>query len=329
MVIGTIAFKCPPKDIILPCRCFKWDAESMPPEIEILCENARVDEDSLRGVFNRLKIYVESNNYTSSFHSLRLENTAISALHPGDLGGLSFDSIDFFSNHDFSYIGAGSFNDSVSSLTTLSVQNSPIADNEEKPQDFYDAIKQLPNLETLMLAENYIKKLPANAFGDKDLKNLSHIDLNGNQISEIGDNAFAGLPKLNRLNLDNNQINFLNKSSFHFENDQSEFLLLYLRKNNLNSDSFESGLFSNVKQTLFIYLSQNNITYLDEQVFKPLLDTKSDVFVAVWKNPYFCDCKSKWLLQKRGYYFRRIYGIKCQDNRGLWDYSISELKNCD
>ena len=67
---------------------------------------------------------------------------------------------------------------------------------------------------------------------------------------------------------------------------------------------------------------------MDETVFSPVLEIKNDLFLALWNNPFECDCRSKWLLNNVDYYKKRLHGLRCQDKRDIWDYQFEELGNC-
>jgi hypothetical protein len=72
---------------------------------------------------------------------------------------------------------------------------------------------------------------------------------------------------------------------------------LYLNK--LNGSSFEKGVFTdpsfaNVKIRLFLW--ENKITYLDEEVFSPFLSKSGNEIATLINNPLDCDdCRSAWI----------------------------------
>uniref|UniRef100_A0A8C3BZ13 Leucine rich repeat LGI family member 3 n=1 Tax=Cairina moschata TaxID=8855 RepID=A0A8C3BZ13_CAIMO len=89
--------------------------------------------------------------------------------------------------------------------------------------------------------------------------------LNSNKFTLIGDNAFAGLPHLQYLFIENNDIQALSKATFR-------------------------GL----KSLTHLSLANNNLQTLPRDLFKPL-DILSDLDLR--GNALACDCKIKWLVE--------------------------------
>lgn len=322
-------FECPDSNVTNPCKCFTWDAT--PPEndteVEISCRTMQTDEISLRELFDRLNDHITVTNFIDRFEALRLENTAVGQLTDENLfGSISFKSIDLFQNIDLAHINMSVFDMSRDTLETLCIQGSPLDGDEGQ---FIESLSSFPRLETLILANNHLKGFSDAAFGRVTLSNLSYIDLSGNNLTEIGPKSFFKLPEVHRINLDNNQISYVSNETFTFESEESKLLLLFLRHNNLTADSFEGRAFSNTEKTLFLYLNNNQITHLDESIWRPMFEEKNDFFIAMWSNPYRCDCRSKWMIDDedtRNYLKKRIHGIRCQDSkRELWDYTVAEL----
>lgn len=321
------SFECPSEEVYSPCKCFTW--ESSPPErndteVEISCRTLKTDEFTLKSLFSRISDHILFTNGITRFESLRLEHTAIGEITDSEMfGNISFKSLDLFHNLDLNYIDLSVFNASVDTLETFCVQGSPITDEDGK---FMSSITKFSKLETLILSNNELLGLNDETFGQNIQPNLSYVDLSGNNITKLGKRSFFKLPELHRLNLDYNQIDYISNETFTFEMEESKLLLLFLRHNNLTGESFEPNAFTSLEKTVFLYLNNNQIKYLDERIFKPMLDVKSDLFIALWSNPFQCDCRAKWLLDDTSYYKKRVHGIRCPDKRELWDLDEDELK---
>jgi Leucine-rich repeat (LRR) protein len=294
-------------------------------EIEISCQNFEVDEHTLEELFLRLEAHVLDTDATYNFESLRLENTAIGEVKGRMFGDFSFRSLDFFGNLDLTHFDLRTFNKSYSTLKTLLVQGSPIRDNDNNSEELIGEINKFRSLETLILANNELEGLPQRAFGRRELVNLSYIDLSGNSIKEVDRFSFYELPQVNRINLDNNEITYITNQTFSFRNETSRLMLLFLRYNNLTAASFEEGVFGDIEKTTFVYLNHNKITHLEERVFKTVLRSKGDLFLALWHNDFQCDNRSKWLLEDQAFFKKRIHGVRCQDKREIWDWTLKEL----
>ena len=70
-----------------------------------------------------------------------------------------------------------------------------------------DIARKYPNLQTLRLSNNQLKKLPVGVFNG--LANLESLHLDTNQLQTLPVGAFNGLTSLLGLNLDNNQLQTL------------------------------------------------------------------------------------------------------------------------
>lgn len=140
------------------------------------------------------------------------------------------------------------------------------------------------NLVQLKLTRNYIKRLHSYVF--IKASNLTYIDLDTNQISEIQDSTFRGLNFLLQVNLDNNFLSVLTRDAFigavnietlSFERNQIStieegvFDLPKLREINLSFNQIQSlpdGLFLNSPQLLHVNLSDNLLLQLPQAIIK-------------------------------------------------------------
>jgi len=282
----------------------------------------KTDEVSLESLFSRLADHIHRENMIDRFTSLRIENTALGSVDRGNMfHGVSFKSLDFFQNIDLDSFDLRTFNRSYETLETLLLSGSPFRGSEE----FFREISNFSKLETLILSHNHIEGLPSQVFGQTIMPNLSYIDMQGNRIREIGPRSFYGLPAIQRITLDNNFITRITNETFLFQEERSKLLLIFLRNNNLTAESFDPLAFTNTDKTIFLYLNGNQISHLREDIFKPMLDQKNDLFIALWSNPFSCDCRSKWLLQEKIYYRKRLHGIKCVNKKEIWDLEEQEL----
>ena len=332
-IAGT--FKCPPSDMVAPCKCFTWDEKvststsdettdaPLDTEVEISCRTLETTEMSLESLFTRLNSYAQDEEFISSFTSLRLENTAIRNLTKPDLfGNITFVNVDIFFNNDLRQIDLTILSKSRLRLETLLIQGSALN------ASIIGDVTKFPLLTTLILTNNHLPDLPDKAFGMTAQSELSYLDLTYNNITRLNNKTFYQLSSLQRVSLDHNSISVIETEAFDFINaNESQLLLIFLRHNNLTSDSFSSDSFISSERTIFLYLNNNRITHLPESVFKPILNQKNDLFVALWSNPFECDCRSKWLLTDVSYYKKRLHGIRCRDKRELWDLNVSELES--
>lgn len=331
---SAVTFKCPSNDVVAPCKCFTWDEKvssatsddateaPLDTEVEISCRTLETTEKTLERLFERLNSYAEENSFTRSFTSLRLENTAVRNLTKLDIfGNITFINVDIFFNNDLRDIDLSILSKSNGTLETLLIQGSPLNAST------MDDVTRFPLLTTVILANNHLPDLPERAFGKTAQSELSYLDLTYNNLTRLANKTFFQLSSLQRVSLDHNSISAIETEAFDFVNaNESQLLLIFLRHNNLTSDSFSPDSFISTERTIFLYLNNNKITHLPESVFRPILNQKNDLFVALWSNPFECDCRSKWLLSDVAYYKKRLHGIRCRDKREIWDLELAELE---
>jgi hypothetical protein len=94
----------------------------------------------------------------------------------------------------------------------------------------------------------------------------------------------------------------------------------------LNSTSFPPTSLSRFRnRAVILHLYYTNLTYLDENIFQPFLETHASSIIDInLTNIYLlCDCQSAWIqydyLRDIDKLENRIYGYKC------WSYDFS---NC-
>lgn len=326
-------FKCPSSDIVAPCKCFTWDEKvststdettdrPLDTEVEISCRTLETTESTIELLFDKLNVYAQEQGFIKSFTSLRLENTAIRNLTNLALfGNITFINVDIFFNNELRDIDLSILSKSNATLETLLIQGSPLNSS------IFGDVNQFSLLTTVILANNHLPDLPDRAFGLAPQSDLSYLDLTYNNITKLTNRTFYQLSSLQRISLDHNSIGLIESEAFDFVNaNESQLLLIFLRHNNLTSESFSPESFLSTERTIFLYLNNNKITHLPESVFKPILSQKNDLFVALWSNPFECDCRSKWLLNDVAYYKKRLHGIRCRDKRELWDLNLTELE---
>jgi hypothetical protein len=99
----------------------------------------------------------------------------------------------------------------------------------------------------------------------------------------------------------------------------------------LNDSSFEIGAFKNITGSVRLDLSNNQISYLNEQVFAPFLIANQDNKIILFGNPMNCsDCRSYWLFKNKKWKAKenKINSLDCYVNyTNIWE-NEEELKGC-
>jgi Leucine-rich repeat (LRR) protein len=123
-------------------------------------------------------------------------------------------------------------------------------------------LEQLPALDFLNLANNFIKEINESTF--VHVPSLEEVNLSNNSITKLPPYLFAKNEDFNTLNLDDNPL-----ETFVLEN-CSALELLSLR--NCKLTTFDSGATKNLKSLTSLDLSGNQISVLPIDVFEPIPD---------------------------------------------------------
>ena len=331
--IRSITSECPPDIIIKPCLCI--DARSShiyPSEIvgrqqrSIVCEHIHNSSFDLQSVFMKLNSFndliSDDDENCTHFNRFRLYNTTFISLPENVFFNITFQSLIFEDNLQLTTIDRNaftSFKDHVESFETL---NSNLSDSET----IFFIIKQFSNLRRLSLQNDRLTFIPNYAFNHTY---LSHIYFGLEYprqiqpIESIGDYAFYNLPNLYFLRIFSPMLKKINKYAFAQRKryHSKEMLELYLGGEMLNSTSFQSTCFTRFRSRfVFLRFYYTSITYLDEQIFQPFLESNPSSLIDInSSNTLFkCTCQSAWIqldyFKELSQLENRVYGYQCWEN---------------
>ena len=179
----------------------------------------------------------------------------------------------------------------------------------------FDIQNQLSNNESITILSNCFKNLkeiytisPNQIKGTFKLSNLLYLIIDGSQstkLKSIDDYAFYECDNLRYLNLSDNEIEQITEDLFNFRSKSDELLTLKLKRNKLNSLSFNPDSLSKFNRPVELILNHNQITYLDETVFKPFLVRDSNK-IDLHDNEFLGleNDKNKWL---EGVYKEKVF----------------------
>jgi hypothetical protein len=309
-VISIYALNCPSADLLYPCRCIFEQNFNVRTSIHCLNIGERF---KLRKIFDEIKKVGHNFDYLSE---IWINNTMIENIYHEIFAGLKLEN--FFSglvvshNKNLSHIHPEAFRD-------FDPEFIYIHDNPKLKNKIFSAIKNLKHVSEYHLFNNNIEKIPRAAF--KNARSVYYIGLQNNLINHISTHAFSML---------------------HEMKEDETLHVINLKNNKLNSRSFELGAFEGLHSSFNcrpicweIQLSFNNISYLDEKIFAPFLNSecvssKNKSYLLVDKNPFVCDCRMKWLIDNKDRYKNSVIGILCKNdnNRDFWTYSAEDFENC-
>jgi len=144
-----------------------------------------------------------------------------------------------------------------------------------------------PHLQELNLSGNRISEIKENAFAR--LNSLQKLELSSNQISEIKENAFAGLNSLHTLGLSENKISEIKENAFAglnglqrldlFKNQISEIKEnAFVRLNSLHTLRLSSNQISEIKENAFAGLNSLHTLSLSKN---KISEIKENVFAGL------------------------------------------------
>lgn len=134
-----------------------------------------------------------------------------------------------------------------------------------------EGLRELPGIDIVFriyLEHNLLQTIPANAFAG--LPKLEDIELTGNLISTVDPQAFANVPLLRSVNLSNNKLHTLNPAMMpQFKN------LEYLTLETSGIQSLPPFIFKDLKKLKSLYLGNNKIKEITAESLAGLENLKS------------------------------------------------------
>ncbi|UXI17259.1 hypothetical protein NH340_JMT03203 [Sarcoptes scabiei] len=254
------------------------------------------------------------------FDEFVLNNTDIAEIDDDAFGTLSFKRIKLIDCLSLRRIKSNAFRKKSYRIEEFVVSGESSLGEDRYASELFDALNSMVNVEKILLNRNRLRSIPTVAFGKKPEKQFRLKELNFNgfsskngHIKTVGNFAFYYLNELQYLYLSHQRINFLPMNAFDFEQSSNKTLYIYLGNNKLNSSSFEQGIFLNSKRPIHLELYWNpDLTYLDENVFKPFLFANEQNRITLQDNPLICDCRSYWLFRDRHILSKRIQNVLCK-----------------
>ena len=250
-------------------------------------------EIDLKIVANQL---VENQNL--KFIDLIISNSKIKSIDSLTFNRITFEKITITKEAaNLKHIDVNAFGNGSESIENLDIQNQ--LSNNESITILSNCFKNLKEIYTI--SPNQIKE----AF---KLSNLLYLIIDGSQsikLKSIDDYAFYECDNLRYLDLSDNEIQQITQNLFNFKNMSDELLTLKLKRNKLNSLSFKRDSLSKFNRPVELILNHNQITYLDEIVFKPFLVCDSNK-IDLHDNEFLGleDDKNRWL---EGIYKNKVF----------------------
>ena len=291
--------------------------------------------DNIRGNFNldNISSIVDTKCTNGSFYEFSLYNSSAEKI--GNVfESVSFKLISITNNQNLSSISEKAFAGSEDSLSIINViENHNLSDSETNHSSILEWITMFREVDYIIIHDNGINELTNQLFtNDKHrFQQLSYINLYHNNISRIESKSFVDLIEIKSINLGQNQIGFIDESAFVLSPNITS-AQISIDRNKLDSTSFASNWFAiksdNTSAKIVIDLSHNNISYLDQHIFKNILDHNYDIDLILDDNPFQCDCRAKWLIIDRDSYKNKVRA-ECPDRTYFWVKTEKDFQHCN
>ena len=329
--------QCPPNSTIEPCFCIPGiPYDIFPPYYElrpqitaihgksIVCENIDNSSFDLRSVFVRLSAIFGDNNSSNQTHfdGFFLHNTRIRHLPENIFDQLTFSGVIFHKNPLLTSIDANAFAGTREYLEVFQTFNT----NLSETSGLFPALRTLINLRIVSMHDDQLQSIPDYAFNHTRLTEIwlgLEMGPTSQPIRYIGDYPFYHVPKLTTLRMSSPFLDRISKYAFAQRNrstigvdDLSRMLFIQIGSPMLNGTSFEATSFTRFRnRPVFLRFYNTSITYLDETIFQPFLETHPASLLDV-KNSQIsetCDCRSEWIFKDycRSQQDSRVYGTSC------------------
>ncbi len=303
---------CPEYDSISPCRCFSISETQQ----QIECAGEEIDEHVLQQIASKIT------NSGQKFFELHIHDTKITELSANLFSAAVFTNIIVENNDDLKEVDSLAFKKETTTKLIFR-RNKSLED-----QRLFELARHLEPTDTIDFSSNSLLEVPENAFTTATpAKNkLKRIFLNQNKISSIHSNAFSGLPMLNTLALDFNEIQEIFEKGLELRAGTSpRNIVVKLNNNKLSETCFKrDAIVVPENVTLGLYLEYNDFTYLPQYEFKFIEKAGNSLYLT--HNELSCDCSIKWIFnspQKSN-----VFGLHCSNLGERNILSIPEPQVC-
>ncbi|XP_042862946.1 oplophorus-luciferin 2-monooxygenase non-catalytic subunit-like [Penaeus japonicus] len=314
---------CPNPEDILPCECIFDEQLSA---MDMNCSLVQ-DEQQLRQVF-------QSNVPNKQFRALIITNNPhIRVLENGVFSDFTFQRIDIMDGV-LDLIEEAALTGSASTVFEMNFHRNNITDFP------FLSLREFSVLENLNLHYNKIKEIPVFMSGS-----LKEFYIFGNPLAHLPVDSLSGLPNLKTFGVSEADIPEIYPGLF---DNQLSLRNVYMQENRLTSipsGAFRTsgktffhivlddnlivevaeGAFPDMKEHTSIYLYNNRIRLLEENVWRPLLE--NDVTVWLSGNPLTCGCDAAWAVLNPDL-LRQLPNAHCESGVDLADLDPGIFESC-
>ena len=316
---------CPIESDIYPCVC-----ETQPnKQISISCVGEDINDDNIDDIMEAINNYLLSSPQTI-LRLFRLQKTSLTFVSEEVFGIIPFINIEIYDNQ---ILNLSNFTENTLFASIYTLKSFYATNNDLFGSDgshLLSVFKNFVFLQNLVIKENQIERISRKTFNNELQIYLKAIDLSSNRITSVEDYAFYSLMNLNYLNLSNNSLIELNANSFTLREWSTTPLQLYLNRNQLSANQLSEELFkkTNIKRPVILFLQNNKMHFLSENIFRPFLEYEKNYFIDIGDNPFLCDCeRHKWLFLMSKHLRLKLLNMNC-GSLSVWHFESLVIKNC-
>jgi hypothetical protein len=198
------------------------------------------------GENNKRIIYDEFKLIDSELNEIGTDD---SQQNGGDFfNGVAFQKINIIRNRNLKRIHKNAFKSSFNITKSITISENPIfANDPPNEREIFDLLNSFESATEIWLTDNNLSVIPEKAF-NKPQDSLTWLSFIDNNIVRIGDYAFRSLTSLKYILLDGNRIDKISNKVFDLvESPENQTLRIFLRDNELNDNSFQTGTFEKTK----------------------------------------------------------------------------------
>lgn len=318
-------FPCPEDvNVFDPCHCSVVSTDGVDYFSQITCSgvNGKQIQEALGKAYNH-------QNTSKYFDILEIRDVPLlNVCCENVVEGFRFKTIKIIDSK-ICVMHLNSFSSSYDYTNEIVMMDVTFTPNLVDGVQLFRVLRNFPHLKGFYLLTSNLEKIPQDAFRSSIGfgYNLETIRIINSQLSSISDFTFAKLPKLKWIDLSDNQIDRISSNSFYLPSETNEPLKISLSGNKLSSDKIQPGSFDNITRPVTIYLNNNNLQSLREKVFGKLL-RRSNYVIYVDDNPFICDCRHRWLFDRKTENINQLREMKCvDDKKTIWERNLPNV--CD
>ena len=285
-VFGQSSEVCPDKSIFTPCICYTQYGEITYKELECVGETVT----DLDAMVDKMDKYMNDNQ--KYFYSLRLDRTGITSLKENQFPKMSLQSIRIINNKNLTTINENAFKSTEGSISMVTIKDNPVLTFGDP--SVFDFLAKFARLTYLTLGSAGFNSIPTNLLGNNKLSKLHFV---GEALKTIEVNAFSKQTDLFGIDFNRTSIESFPEKAFYFENvSQYELTLEFEDNPHINGSNFPTNSLMNSNRAIELKLggNDNSWSYLDENLFKPLLSKSPSINIVI--NSIDCnDDRNSWL----------------------------------